>query len=95
MSDEEIKRLILARRAAFVAAAVASLAVASCEPKPADPGPCLSAPYDPNAQPPPNPNYPPQVCLSPLPPPPPDAGGGATEAPPQPCLSGVVPPKQP
>ncbi len=88
MSDDEIKRLILSRRAAFIAAAIASLATAQCEPKPADPQPCLSPPVDPIDQ-------RPQVCLSPMPATPPDAGA-ATEAPPQPCLSGVVPPpKQP
>ncbi len=90
MSDEEIKRLILARRAAFIAAAVASLAAAQCEPKPADPQPCLSqVPYDPT-----EPR--PQVCLSPIPQqPPPDASADAPEPTPQPCLSPVVPPKRP
>jgi len=91
MSDEEIKRLILARRAAFVAAAVATLAATECAPKEADPGPCLSAPYNPNGE-------RPQVCLS-VPPTLPDASpetdaGTAVEydAPPAPCLSPMVAP---
>ncbi len=63
MSNEEAKRTVLARRARFVAAAMAGLATASCDacnpPQPClsqamnvdsglPPGPCLSVAYIPN-----------------------------------------------
>jgi hypothetical protein len=74
--DDDCKRIILSRRARFIAAALASagLTAASCNKSnvEANPQPCLSAPpqnYDaappPLETPPPEP--PPQVCLSPLP----------------------------
>jgi hypothetical protein len=74
--DDESKRIILTRRARFIAAALASagLTAASCNKSNVDanPQPCLSAPpqnYD--AAPPephePPPVPPPQACLSPMP----------------------------
>ena len=99
MSDDARKK-ILERRAAFVAAAIASIAAtSSCEPKPAiSPEPCLSVMPDETGPreaedaavevvevgPTPEPH--PAVCLSPMPPPA-DAGPKPI---PQPCLS-VVP----
>jgi hypothetical protein len=91
--DDDCKRIILTRRARFIAAALASagLTAASCNKSNVDanPQPCLSAPpqnYDaappPQEQPPVEP--PPQVCLSPVPMP---EDGGA----PQPLGSGKVP----
>ena len=87
MTDDDSKRIILSRRARFIAAALASagLTAASCNKSnlEANPQPCLSAPpqnYDaappPQETPPPEP--PPQVCLSPLPMP---EDAGATKPP--------------
>lgn len=61
MGDDDVKRLILARRARFVAAALAGLAVARCGGKAdgdgsdANPEPCLGVAYPPG---------PPGVCLT-------------------------------
>jgi hypothetical protein len=75
--DDESKRIILTRRARFIAAALASagLTAASCNKSNVDanPQPCLSAPpqnYDAAPPPPPHeapPVPPPQACLSPMP----------------------------
>jgi hypothetical protein len=76
--DDESKRIILTRRARFIAAALASagLTAASCNKSNVDanPQPCLSAPpqnYDAGPpRPPPHeapPQPPPQACLSPMP----------------------------
>ena len=78
MSDEkDPKRAILARRAKFIAAAVASIGIAcGKEPSP-QPTVCLSATVDPDSQPPKPLSNPdaqaPQPCLSQ--PMPRDAGG--------------------
>jgi hypothetical protein len=88
MGDDDAKRLILARRARFVAAALAGVAgvAVACGGSidDADPQPCLSPPYQPrdagsgtDAE--------PQPCLEPLPP---DAGDDAE---PQVCLSPLPP----
>jgi serine/threonine-protein kinase len=81
--SDDARKKILARRAKFVAAAVAGIAVA-CGKEPA-PQPCLSAtPVD-------DASVPPQPCLSPPQPclsvyyPPEDA------APPRPCLKPMAP----
>ncbi len=99
MSDDDAKKIILARRARFVAAAVASVGIAcgKTEAGPA-PMPCLSVtiPSDGEA-PASDPGPPPMPCLSPLPAdaaafdPPSDAGADATI--PVPCLSIRRPPK--
>lgn len=97
MKDDEARKKILARRAAFVAAALATVAGAdACSPQP-----CLEPPRappgdggadteqplveSPDAQPPFQPP-PPMPCLSPMPPPRPDEDGGL-RPPPRPCLS--------
>lgn len=75
MSDA--RKVILARRARFVAAALASVALGSACAKDRGHGPvqCLSPPHDPQTDggPPPEPclepPHPPEVCLSPPPPP--------------------------
>ena len=88
MGDEEAKRIIFARRARFVAAAVAGLNLAMCGGKSedGDPQPCLSQRYEPDSG---NP----QPCLSQRDP---DAGrdradaadaSDDADAEPQPCLS--------
>jgi hypothetical protein len=83
VTDDESRRIILARRARFIAAALASAGItaASCNKSnvEANPQPCLSvAPVNNDAAPPPHEappeQVPPQVCLSPLPPSPEDAG---------------------
>lgn len=82
MNDESRKK-ILARRASFVAAALASVA---CGKEPQEqPQPCLSVPinYRPDAE------AEPQPCLSVTQEPPPDAGG----PPPLPCLSPPIAPQ--
>jgi hypothetical protein len=78
------KQSILARRARFIAAAVASAGLVACGGQEARPQVCLSQP----PQAPPDAGAvegettpPPQVCLSPVPPP------KDAEAPPQVCLS--------
>jgi hypothetical protein len=87
MNDDEAKKAILARRARFVAAAVAGLA--ACEPR----SPNVPAPTDDGGTitvPPSVCLSPPQVCLSSIEPPqPPPRDAGAVIAPPQPtpCLS--------
>lgn len=89
MSDDETRKLILARRAKFVAAAIASVGIA-CG-KTTEPVPCLSPPpQDPDAS-----VTSPQPCLSvaiPVDPVPPDAGNNIQVDPdagpaPAPCLS--------
>lgn len=76
MSDDA-KKTILARRARFVAAAMASMSLA-CGKEHADPQPCLSEPYHPpDAAPAPSDTAPPQPCLS----------ATAATAEPMPCLS--------
>ena len=101
MSDDDAndaKKIILARRARFVAAAVASVGIACGKTESSPPMPCLSiaVPYD--AEPPP-----PQPCLSPMPA---DAAlfDAATDGPtdagpdapiPVPCLSIRPPTKEP
>lgn len=87
----DAKKIVLARRARFLAAAVASVGIA-CGKDSGPPQPCLSQPYiAPDAE--------PMPCLSPvaveqpdaaqpqpcLAPPPPDAG--PPPEPPRPCLS--------
>ncbi len=87
MADEESKRIILARRAKFVAAALAGLNAAMCggetsEPQPClsiaqedggSPQPCLSPAFDASRPDAADADAEPQPCLSP---PPPDAGDG-------------------
>jgi|GEM_PF-2369309 len=73
---DEAKAIVLARRARFVAAAVASVGIA-CGKSTTPPEPCLSATVQPDAA--------PLPCLSPMPA---DAG---REAPPMPCLSQPMP----
>ena len=95
---DDAKKAILARRARFVTAAIASVGIA-CDSNPtvclSPPQPCLSQwveplPVDGGASADATvPEPPPQPCLSPVAVPPEDA-----EAPPQPCLS-VVPPQAP
>jgi hypothetical protein len=79
---EEDRALLLARRARFVAAALAAagLTAASCDKNPPDanPRPCLSVAPVRDAGPPPPPPEP-MVCLSPIPPPPPDAAPAPQE----------------
>lgn len=91
--DAEDKGAILARRAAFVAAALAAMGVASCTTNPSGPIPALEPP-PPHASdasvPQPATTSIPAPCLSPRPMPPPDepdAGGPA----PMPCLSMPAP----
>jgi len=94
MGDEDAKRIILARRARFVAAALAGLNLAMCGGKSeTDPQPCLSVVSDDDGG---NP----QPCLSPPGPGPVDAavdvGDAGTDADdpdaqPQPCLSPLPP----
>lgn len=101
MNDDEARKKILARRAAFVAAALATVACG----KENVPQPCLSPPplppgdggapteqplVTPDAQPPVEPP-PPQPCLSPMPHPPRDTDGGVQLPPPRPCLSIKMP----
>ncbi len=101
---ESARRTVLARRARFVAAAVASVGIAcgKSTSNDAPPGPCLSVAIDRDAGPVP----PPQPCLKPMPRAEEDAGGapatdsGATSTSrdasvgvrsnPQPCLSIVA-----
>jgi hypothetical protein len=98
--NDDAKRLILARRARFVAAALAGVAVAcGGATDEGDPQPCLSirptdggidsAKPQPCLEPSVDEDAGPQPCLSPLPP---DAGdAGDADAGPQPCLSPLPP----
>jgi len=85
MSDDA-KKLVLARRARFVAAALAGISVACCGKDKASPFVCLDVPAPEDAS-----ATTPQVCLTaiPTPPPPPDASASAV---PVPCLGGAPPP---
>lgn len=106
--SEDAKKTILARRAKFVAAAMASVGLASaeaCHPKDADSPNEINV--DDAGQPPPNVCLsvslqrdedasapPPQPCLSPVVPQPPDDDAGAfAQPPPQVCLSPMPPPR--
>lgn len=95
MSDprDDAKKKILARRASFIAAALASVA---CQKEPAErPEPCLAVPIGyqpPDASPEPPPPQP-QVCLTPMVATPVDAGPPAVEPEPQPCLKVAPPPR--
>lgn len=85
MGNDDAKRLILARRAKFVAAAIAGMAVA-CGGS-ADPEPCLSPVLQPrDAGPDADADTQPQPCLDVSAPE--DAG---KDAEPQPCLSPLPP----
>lgn len=89
MGNDDAKRLILARRAKFVAAAIAGIAVA-CGGSEADPEPCLSPvlqPRDagPDADANANVDAQPQPCLDVL------APDASDDAEPQPCLSPLPP----
>jgi hypothetical protein len=69
--SDETRKIILARRARFVAAALATAALgASCAKQTGgDPAPCLSQPYqEDDGGPPPEPclSPPPEVCLEPV-----------------------------
>jgi hypothetical protein len=95
--SDDARQKILARRARFVAAAVAGIGALACTPNPeTPPQPCLSQPMpqnEPDAgvadfeDPEPPPEADPQVCLSVQPDEPQD------EPRPQPCLSPLPPPK--
>ena len=84
MGDDESKRIILARRAKFVAAALAGLNAAMCGGETtSEPQPCLSVARDDGGS-------PPQPCLSaPIDAARPDAADAAddADAEPQPCLA--------
>ena len=85
MPNDETKRLILARRARFVAAAVAGIAAACGSADDSKPTPCLEPIIRPDASTDGATDAEPQPCLSPLPPDAsddPDADAGV----PQPCL---------
>lgn len=85
MGNDDAKRLILARRAKFVAAAIAGIA-AACGGAEADPEPCLSRVLEPrDGGPDANGDAEPRPCLdvSPV-----DA---SDDAEPQPCLSPLPP----
>lgn len=94
MSDDA-KKTILARRAKFIAAAVASVGIACGKTPMSSPEPCLSVATEHDAA-------APMPCLSPPPsdagvtPPPSDAGVTPPTSPttvPMPCLSVRMPPK--
>lgn len=94
MGDDEARRLILARRARFVAAALTGITAAMCggEEDGANPRPCLDVAQD-GGRPQPcldvAPDAEPQPCLAPLPPDASDDAGDAGDggdAAPQPCL---------
>lgn len=78
MGNEDAKRLILARRARFVAAALASAAMACGGDTESNPNPCLSARLEDSGA---KADAEPQPCLDPSVP---DAGDDAS---PHPCLS--------
>lgn len=81
MAADDDKKVILARRAKFVAAALAGVAVACGKEPTQPPQPCLSVPIEPRDS---GPEPPPQPCLSPMAvdpdaePPPVDAGAAPT-----------------
>ena len=82
MGDEVSKRIILGRRATFVAAAMAGLNAAMCGGETTgNPQPCLSVAVDGGSA---------QPCLAPLPP---DASraDAADAGEPQPCLAPLPP----
>jgi hypothetical protein len=80
--SDDARRQILARRARFVAAALAGLGALGCTRDPAPPPePCLSQPMQP--EPDAGPTPPPEVCLSIQP--------AETDPAPQPCLSPPLP----
>lgn len=90
--SDEARRKILARRATFVAAALAGMSTACGKEPTKNPEPCLSVPIQ----------HPPEPCLSPVAQPPPDAGpdagekvedAGAFQVPPLPCLSVIAAPE--
>lgn len=93
MSDDA-RKVILARRARFVAAALAGAALGSAcaKDRAVEPAQCLSPPHQEDGGPPPIPclspppqvclEPPPQVCLSPVPPPDDSSGGDYAEPPP-------------
>lgn len=93
--QDEQRAAILARRAVFVASAIASLTAPACERR-AVFGPCLEAPYDPalqtsspttsassasSASPDPTVEPAPHPCLEMMPPPPPSSTPPASAAP--------------
>ena len=102
MSDDDAKKIILARRARFVAAAVASVGIACGKTEAGSaPMPCLIVAIPSDAEPPPSdPGPPPMPCLSPMPAdaaafdPPADAGAADATIP-VPCLSIRPPTKEP
>jgi hypothetical protein len=81
MGDDDAKRIILMRRARFVAAALAGLNAAMCGGETDGPSPGQPVAVDDGGT--------PQPCLSPIVPP--DAGGSDADAAPQPCLSPLPP----
>jgi len=82
-SRDDARKIVLARRARFVAATVASFGLAACSDPKHPPMPCLEPIADPDAG--VDAGAPePQVCLSVAPPEPPE---------PQPCLSPMPPPQ--
>ena len=86
MGDEESKRIILARRAKFVAAALVGLNAAMCGGETSEPQPCLSVALDDGGS--------PQPCLTPaLDASRQDAADAAADADaePQPCLAPLPP----
>src|SRR5262245_42133194 len=90
MPPEDAKKLILARRAKFVAAALAGMtgvatACGGSTSEPADPQPCLKIAPDSSVAADASGDATPQPCLEPLPP---DSGGDAE---PQPCLAPLPP----
>jgi hypothetical protein len=85
MGDEEAKRFILARRARFVAAALAGLNAAMCGGQTDSPSACLSIALEAGA---------PQPCLTQILPSDAgasDAGASDADAAPQPCLAPLPP----
>jgi hypothetical protein len=80
MGDDEAKRIILMRRARFVAAALAGLNAAMCGGQTDSPSACLSVAADDGGT--------PQPCLTPSVQPP-DASTSDADAAPQPCLSPI------
>jgi hypothetical protein len=63
MATDDSKKLILARRARFVAAALAGVSVACGKEPTSPPEPCLSVPIQPRDA---EPEPPPQPCLTPM-----------------------------
>jgi hypothetical protein len=81
MGDDEAKRVILMRRARFVAAALAGLNAAMCGGETDGPSAGVPVAVDDGGT--------PQPCLSATAPP--DAGASDADAAPQPCLSPLPP----